>query len=80
MLRFQKHGWSPEQAVGFMTEKRPHILLRSKQWDAMRVFFNKSEQRWQQANNADAGVQEDILTAEVEELPLSWPIENQTFH
>jgi hypothetical protein len=43
--RFQKHGWSPEQAVGFMTEKRPHILLRSKQWDAMRVFFNKSEQR-----------------------------------
>lgn len=63
-----------------MTEKRPHILLRSKQWDALRVFFNKSEQRWQQANNADAGVHEDILTAEVEESPLSWPIENHTIH
>ncbi|XP_059477225.1 phosphatidylglycerophosphatase and protein-tyrosine phosphatase 1 [Neocloeon triangulifer] len=41
----QKHGWSAEKAVSFMTEKRPHILLRSKQWEALRVFFDKNNIR-----------------------------------
>ncbi|XP_035791956.1 phosphatidylglycerophosphatase and protein-tyrosine phosphatase 1-like isoform X1 [Anopheles albimanus] len=33
-----KHGWSPERAVDHMRECRPHILLRSKQWEALRIF------------------------------------------
>ena len=38
-----RYGWTPERAVEFMREKRPHILLHSKQWDALRTFHdNKS--------------------------------------
>uniref|UniRef100_A0A182W4F4 Phosphatidylglycerophosphatase and protein-tyrosine phosphatase 1 n=1 Tax=Anopheles minimus TaxID=112268 RepID=A0A182W4F4_9DIPT len=33
-----KNGWSPEQAVEHMRDCRPHILLRSKQWEALRLF------------------------------------------
>ncbi|XP_053668182.1 phosphatidylglycerophosphatase and protein-tyrosine phosphatase 1 [Anopheles marshallii] len=33
-----KNGWSPEQAVEHMRTCRPHILLRSKQWEALRLF------------------------------------------
>ncbi|XP_011193134.1 phosphatidylglycerophosphatase and protein-tyrosine phosphatase 1 isoform X2 [Zeugodacus cucurbitae] len=33
-----KNGWSPEQAVDFMRARRPHILLHSKQWEALRIF------------------------------------------
>uniref|UniRef100_A0A182PT42 Phosphatidylglycerophosphatase and protein-tyrosine phosphatase 1 n=1 Tax=Anopheles epiroticus TaxID=199890 RepID=A0A182PT42_9DIPT len=33
-----KNGWSPEKAVEHMRECRPHILLRSKQWEALRLF------------------------------------------
>ncbi|XP_052860426.1 phosphatidylglycerophosphatase and protein-tyrosine phosphatase 1 isoform X4 [Anopheles cruzii] len=33
-----KYGWTPEEAVGHMRVCRPHILLRSKQWDALRLF------------------------------------------
>ncbi|XP_053677851.1 phosphatidylglycerophosphatase and protein-tyrosine phosphatase 1 [Anopheles nili] len=33
-----KNGWSPEQAVEHMRQCRPHILLRSKQWEALRLF------------------------------------------
>ncbi|XP_065338740.1 phosphatidylglycerophosphatase and protein-tyrosine phosphatase 1 [Cloeon dipterum] len=41
----QKHGWTPEKAVSFMAEKRPHILLRSKQWEALHVFFKNNSAR-----------------------------------
>ena len=34
----EKHGISPEEAVSLMIEKRPHVLLRSKQWDALREY------------------------------------------
>lgn len=33
-----KNGWSPEEAVEAMRQKRPHILLHSKQWEALRTF------------------------------------------
>ncbi len=28
--------WSPEEAVEYMQQCRPHILLHSKQWEALR--------------------------------------------
>jgi len=34
----QKHGWSPEEAVNFIRNLRPHLLLRSKQWEALNQF------------------------------------------
>ena len=33
-----ENGWSPEQAVEFMRERRPHILLHNKQWEALREY------------------------------------------
>lgn len=32
------HGWSPDKAVEFIQEKRPHIWLRDKQLDSINVF------------------------------------------
>lgn len=34
----QRNGWSPERAVQHMREQRPHILLHTKQWEALRIF------------------------------------------
>jgi len=33
------HKWTPEQAVQHMREIRPHILLHTKQWDALRTYY-----------------------------------------
>nr|CAD7399007.1 unnamed protein product [Timema cristinae] len=35
----KKHSWEPEKAVQLMKFRRPHILLRSKQWQALNIFF-----------------------------------------
>lgn len=35
-----RNGWSPERAVQHMRECRPHVLLGSKQWDALRIFHS----------------------------------------
>lgn len=35
---FQKHGWTPEEAVEFMRQKRAHILLHSIQWEALHTY------------------------------------------
>lgn len=35
----QRHNWSPEQAVEFIKKKRPHILLRNKQWVALHNYY-----------------------------------------
>ena len=35
----EKYGITPEEAVSLMIEKRPHVLLRSKQWEALRHFY-----------------------------------------
>lgn len=37
-----KHGWGPEEAVNFMQSKRPHILLHSKQWEALKIFHKNN--------------------------------------
>ncbi|KAJ8936609.1 hypothetical protein NQ314_012224 [Rhamnusium bicolor] len=34
-----RYNWTPEQAVNHMKEKRPHILMHSKQWEALEVFY-----------------------------------------
>ncbi|XP_018573420.1 phosphatidylglycerophosphatase and protein-tyrosine phosphatase 1 isoform X2 [Anoplophora glabripennis] len=34
-----RYNWTPEQAVNHMKEKRPHILLHSKQWEALEIFY-----------------------------------------
>ncbi|RWS27079.1 Protein-tyrosine phosphatase mitochondrial 1-like protein, partial [Leptotrombidium deliense] len=36
----QKHSWKPNEAVDFIMAKRPHILLRSKQWEAIHLFHS----------------------------------------
>jgi len=36
-----RNGWSPEQAVEYMKSKRPHILLHTAQWNAMRKFYTE---------------------------------------
>lgn len=40
-----KNGWTPDQAVDHMRQCRSHILLHTKQWDALRIFY---------ANNVEA--------------------------
>ncbi|XP_060813208.1 phosphatidylglycerophosphatase and protein-tyrosine phosphatase 1 isoform X3 [Bombus pascuorum] len=35
-----KNQWAPEEAVAYMQQKRPHILLHTKQWNALRLFHN----------------------------------------
>lgn len=39
------HGWTPEQAVEFVQEKRPHIWLRDKQWDSIKQYYNAFENK-----------------------------------
>lgn len=34
----QKNNWDAKTAVHFMKSKRPHILLHTVQWDAIRAF------------------------------------------
>lgn len=33
------HGWSPQKAVEYVQEKRPHIWLRDKQLDSIQEFY-----------------------------------------
>ncbi|XP_067618395.1 phosphatidylglycerophosphatase and protein-tyrosine phosphatase 1 isoform X2 [Eurosta solidaginis] len=37
-----KNGWTPEQAVDHMRTCRPHVLLHTKQWDALRIFHQRN--------------------------------------
>ncbi|XP_039757739.1 phosphatidylglycerophosphatase and protein-tyrosine phosphatase 1 [Pararge aegeria] len=34
-----RNGWSPEEAVEYMKARRPHILLHTKQWQALDIFY-----------------------------------------
>uniref|UniRef100_A0A2A4JSU5 Phosphatidylglycerophosphatase and protein-tyrosine phosphatase 1 n=2 Tax=Heliothis virescens TaxID=7102 RepID=A0A2A4JSU5_HELVI len=36
-----KNGWSPEEAVNYMRSRRPHILLHTKQWEALDIFHRQ---------------------------------------
>jgi len=38
MEAHKSEGWGPEEAVAHMRSVRPHILLHSKQWEAMREY------------------------------------------
>ncbi|XP_069697736.1 phosphatidylglycerophosphatase and protein-tyrosine phosphatase 1 isoform X3 [Periplaneta americana] len=40
-----KNDWKPEEAVRYMQKCRPHILLRSKQWQALNIFYEKNVDR-----------------------------------
>lgn len=37
----QRHNWSPEEAVEFIRTKRPHIIIRNKQWIALHRYYLK---------------------------------------
>lgn len=37
-----KQHCSPEEAVEWMREKRPHILLHKKQWEALRIYHQNN--------------------------------------
>lgn len=39
-----KNGWTPEQAVDHMRCRRAHVLLHTKQWDALRLFHQNNIQ------------------------------------
>ncbi|CAG9565704.1 unnamed protein product [Danaus chrysippus] len=36
-----RNGWSPNEAVDYMKSRRPHILLHTKQWQALDIFYNR---------------------------------------
>ncbi|CAG9128139.1 unnamed protein product [Plutella xylostella] len=36
-----KNGWSPKEAVDYMRSRRPHILLHTKQWEALAIFHQR---------------------------------------
>ncbi|XP_046971358.1 phosphatidylglycerophosphatase and protein-tyrosine phosphatase 1 isoform X1 [Vanessa cardui] len=39
-----RNGWSPQEAVEHMRTRRPHILLHTKQWQALDIFYKKHVQ------------------------------------
>ncbi|KYN36790.1 Protein-tyrosine phosphatase mitochondrial 1-like protein [Trachymyrmex septentrionalis] len=39
-----KNNWTPEEAVDYMRTKRPHILLHTAQWSALKQFYAKHVQ------------------------------------
>ncbi|CAH4038149.1 phosphatidylglycerophosphatase and protein-tyrosine phosphatase 1 [Pieris brassicae] len=36
-----KNGWTPTEAVEYMRSRRPHILLHTKQWQALDIFHQR---------------------------------------
>ncbi|GLV40328.1 Protein tyrosine phosphatase mitochondrial 1 [Carabus blaptoides fortunei] len=40
----EKNNWTPEEAVNLMRNKRPHILLHTKQWEAMKKYYTNNIQ------------------------------------
>ncbi|CAH0728628.1 unnamed protein product, partial [Brenthis ino] len=39
-----RNGWSPQEAVEYMKSRRPHILLHTKQWQALDIFYKQHVQ------------------------------------
>ncbi|XP_006569739.2 phosphatidylglycerophosphatase and protein-tyrosine phosphatase 1 isoform X2 [Apis mellifera] len=35
-----KNQWTPEEAITYIQQKRPHILLHKQQWNALTLFYN----------------------------------------
>ncbi|XP_072929666.1 phosphatidylglycerophosphatase and protein-tyrosine phosphatase 1 [Epargyreus clarus] len=40
-----RNGWSPNEAVEYMRARRPHILLHTKQWQALDIFHRRHVQK-----------------------------------
>lgn len=38
----QKYQWKPEEAVEVIRTKRDHILLASKQWEALNIYYDEN--------------------------------------
>ncbi|XP_011878134.1 PREDICTED: phosphatidylglycerophosphatase and protein-tyrosine phosphatase 1 isoform X2 [Vollenhovia emeryi] len=36
-----KFNWTPEEAVAYMRTKRPHVLLHTAQWSALKQFYTR---------------------------------------
>ncbi|CAK1547475.1 unnamed protein product [Leptosia nina] len=36
-----RNGWTPNEAVEYMKSRRPHILLHTKQWQALDIFHKR---------------------------------------
>jgi atypical dual specificity phosphatase len=47
-----KHRWEPKTAVEFMKSKRNHVLLHTKQWNALRTFYDENIASPQRASAA----------------------------
>ena len=47
----EKYGMSPKEAVSLMIEKRPHVLLRPEQWEALRDFHANSTSATNKTSN-----------------------------
>lgn len=52
LYALQKNCWKPEQAVHCMQDRRPHILLRSRQWEALHIFYENNVEKWQGSKSA----------------------------
>ncbi|XP_020280082.1 phosphatidylglycerophosphatase and protein-tyrosine phosphatase 1 isoform X2 [Pseudomyrmex gracilis] len=39
-----KNNWTPEEAVSYIQTKRPHILLHTAQWSALKEFYRNHVQ------------------------------------
>ncbi|KYQ52511.1 Protein-tyrosine phosphatase mitochondrial 1-like protein, partial [Trachymyrmex zeteki] len=39
-----KNNWTPEEAVDYMRMKRPHVLLHTAQWSALKQFYARHVQ------------------------------------
>lgn len=40
-----RNNWTPEQAVGYIREIRPHIAIHRKNWESLRTFYANYVQR-----------------------------------
>lgn len=39
-FKFQKHNWTPEEAIKNIVTKRPHIWLRSQQLESLQKYYD----------------------------------------
>lgn len=42
---FQINDWTPEQAVAHIKTKRPHVVIRQKQWNVLHQFHHEITER-----------------------------------
>lgn len=42
----QKNNWTPDRAIDFMRQKRPHVLLKEQQRLAMQMFYDNNVKKF----------------------------------